>query len=113
MPCVIRSECEEDTLEGFFLPHFATSASCTLLHPIPVRPAHMKVSWLQASKVTHETLPDSEWHRPCWKAVSYPLCHRPITNEECKAVVEAATAAGLHRLHHERPGSEIARLAEA
>lgn len=51
-------------------------------------------------------------YRPCWKAFNYPLLNRQITREEFEEAVEVAKAAGLHRLHHERPGSAVARIAE-
>ena len=51
-------------------------------------------------------------YRPCWKAFNYPPLKRQITREEFEEAVEVAKAAGLHRLHHERPGSAIAWIAE-
>jgi putative pyruvate formate lyase activating enzyme len=51
-------------------------------------------------------------YRPCWKSFNYPPLDRPITSEELEQAIEAAKAAGLHRLHRERPGSAIAWLAE-
>ena len=51
-------------------------------------------------------------YRPCWKAFKYPPLDRPITQAEFEEAVEAAKAAGLHRLHRERPGSAVAWIAE-
>jgi putative pyruvate formate lyase activating enzyme len=51
-------------------------------------------------------------YRPCWKAIKYPPLDRRITKEEFEDAVEAAKKAGLHRLHHERPGSAVAWIAE-
>ena len=51
-------------------------------------------------------------YRPCWKAVNYPPLDRRITDEEFEEAVAAAKAAGLRRLHHERPGSAVAWIAE-
>jgi len=51
-------------------------------------------------------------YRPCWKAIKYPPLDRRITKEEFEEAVEAAKKAGLHRLHHERPGSAVAWIAE-
>ena len=51
-------------------------------------------------------------YRPCWKSFNYPPLNRGITTEEFDEAVETAKAAGLHRLHQERPGSAVARLAE-
>ena len=51
-------------------------------------------------------------YRPCWKAFNYPPLNRRITTDEFEEAVAAAKAAGLHRLHRERPGSAIAWLAE-
>ena len=51
-------------------------------------------------------------YRPCWKSLNYPPLNRGITKEEFDEAVEAAKAAGLHRLHQERPGSAVAWIAE-
>jgi putative pyruvate formate lyase activating enzyme len=51
-------------------------------------------------------------YRPCWKATHYPPLNRQITREEFEEAVEAAKAAGLHRLLQERPGSAVAWIAE-
>ena len=62
------------------------------------------------SKNTYVNIMDQ--YRPCWKAFNYPPLNRAITKEEFDEAVEAAKAAGLHRLHHERPGSAVAWVAE-
>ena len=62
------------------------------------------------SKDTYVNIMDQ--YRPCWKSFAYPPLDRPITTEECEEAVEAAKAAGLHRLHHERPGSAVTWIAE-
>jgi putative pyruvate formate lyase activating enzyme len=62
------------------------------------------------SKNTYVNIMDQ--YRPCWKSLNYPPLNRGITKEEFDTAVEAAKAAGLHRLHHERPGSAVAWLAE-
>jgi len=62
------------------------------------------------SKDTYVNIMDQ--YRPCWKAFQYPPLDRPITKEEFEDAVEAAKKAGLHRLHHERPGSAVAWIAE-
>ncbi len=64
----------------------------------------------EISKDTYLNIMDQ--YRPCWKAFSYPPLDRRITMEEFEQAVGAAKAAGLHRLHRERPGSAIAWLAE-
>jgi putative pyruvate formate lyase activating enzyme len=51
-------------------------------------------------------------YRPCWKSSNYPPLDRGITKEEFDEAVEVAKAAGLHRLHHECPGSAVAWIAE-
>ncbi len=51
-------------------------------------------------------------YRPCSKSLNYPPLDRPITQREFEEVVEAAKAAGLHRLHQERPGTAVAWIAE-
>ncbi len=51
-------------------------------------------------------------YRPCWKAFNYSPLNRGITKEEFDEAVEMAKAAGLHRLHQEGPGSEVAWIAE-
>jgi uncharacterized Fe-S radical SAM superfamily protein PflX len=51
-------------------------------------------------------------YRPCWKSFKYPPLDRRITTAEFEEAVEAVKAAGLHRLHHERPGSAVAWIAE-
>lgn len=62
------------------------------------------------SKDTYVNIMDQ--YRPCWKSFMYPPLNREITTEEFDAAVEAAKAAGLHRLHRERPGSAVAWIAE-
>ena len=62
------------------------------------------------SKNTYVNIMDQ--YRPCWKAFRYPPLNRQITREEFEEAVEAARAAGLHRLYQERPGSAIAWIAE-
>ena len=62
------------------------------------------------SKDTYVNIMDQD--RPCWKSLKYPPLNRGITTEEFDAAVEAAKVAGLHRLHHERPGSAVAWIAE-
>ena len=64
----------------------------------------------EISKHTYVNIMDQ--YRPCWKSFTYPPLNRGITQEEFDAAVEAAKAAGLHRLHHERPGSAVAWIAE-
>ena len=64
----------------------------------------------KVSKDTYVNIMDQ--YRPCWKSFKYPPLNRGITKEEFDAAVEAAKAAGLHRLHHERPGSAVAWIAE-
>lgn len=51
-------------------------------------------------------------YRPCWKSFNYPPLNRGITKGEFDEAVEMAKAAGLHRLHSERPGSAVAWIAE-
>ena len=51
-------------------------------------------------------------YRPCWKSFNYPPLNRQITREEFEAAVEAARAAGLSRLHQERPSSAVAWISE-
>jgi putative pyruvate formate lyase activating enzyme len=51
-------------------------------------------------------------YRPCWKSSNYPPLDRSMTEEEFEEAVAAAKAAGLHRLHQERPASAVAWLAE-
>lgn len=62
------------------------------------------------SKNTYVNIMDQ--YRPCWKSLHYPPLNRGITKEELGEALEAATAAGLHRLHQERPGSAVAWIAE-
>ncbi|WP_455378891.1 radical SAM protein [Petrachloros mirabilis] len=62
------------------------------------------------SKNTYVNIMDQ--YRPCWKAFSHPPLDRPITEAEFEEAVEAAKTAGLHRIHHERPASAVAWLAE-
>jgi putative pyruvate formate lyase activating enzyme len=62
------------------------------------------------SKNTYVNIMDQ--YRPCWKSFNYPPLDRRITTAEFEEAVEAAKAAGLHRLHHERPGSAVAWIAE-
>lgn len=62
------------------------------------------------SKDTYVNIMDQ--YRPCWKSFKYPPLNRGITKEEFDEAVQAAKAAGLHRLHHERPGSAVAWIAE-
>lgn len=62
------------------------------------------------SKHTYVNIMDQ--YRPCWKAFNYPPLNRQITREEFEEAVEAARAAGLHRLHRERSGSAVAWIAE-
>jgi len=64
----------------------------------------------EISKNTYVNIVDQYW--PCWKAFRYPPLNRQITREEFEGAVEAARAAGLHRLHQERPGSAIAWITE-
>ncbi len=45
-------------------------------------------------------------------AFNYLPLNRPITTEAFEGALAAATVAGLHRLHRERPGSAVARIAE-
>ncbi|NGZ97214.1 MAG: hypothetical protein CV089_14030 [Nitrospira sp. WS110] len=42
----------------------------------------------------------------------YAPLNRSVTKEEFEDALEAAKAAGLHRLHQERPGSAVAWIAE-
>jgi putative pyruvate formate lyase activating enzyme len=62
------------------------------------------------SKNTYVNIMDQ--YRPCWKSFTYPPLDRRITTVEFEEAVEAAKAAGLHRLHHERPASAVAWIAE-
>jgi len=51
-------------------------------------------------------------YRPCYKAFHYPPLNRGITAEEFEEAVRLAKVNGLRRLHHERPGTAVAWLAE-
>jgi len=73
-------------------------------------PAIMRILAEDISKNTYLNIMDQ--YRPCWKAFNYPPLDRPITKEEFAEAVETAKAAGLHHLHHERPGSAISWIAE-
>jgi putative pyruvate formate lyase activating enzyme len=64
----------------------------------------------QISKNSYVNIMDQ--YRPCWKSFNYPPLNRQITKEEFEEAVEVARAAGLHRLHQERPGSAVAWIAE-
>lgn len=61
-------------------------------------------------KIHHVNVMDQ--YRPCHKAPRYPPLNRPITSAEFEEAVRPTKASGLHRLHHEQPGTAIAWLAE-
>ncbi len=73
-------------------------------------PAIMRFLGEEISQDTYVNIMDQ--YRPCWKSFNYPPLNRAITKEEFEEAVKAAKAAGLHRLHHERPGSAVAWIAE-
>ena len=73
-------------------------------------PAIMRFLGEEISQNTYVNIMDQ--YRPCWKSFNYPPLNRAITKEEFEEAVKAAKAAGLHRLHHERPGSAVAWIAE-
>ncbi|MFO0698593.1 MAG: radical SAM protein [Nitrospira sp.] len=73
-------------------------------------PAIMRFLGEEISQNTYVNIMDQ--YRPCWKSLNYPPLDRSITKEEFEEAIEAAKAAGLHRLHHERPGSAVAWIAE-
>ena len=72
--------------------------------------AIMRILAEDISKNTYVNIMDQ--YRPCWKAFNYPPLDRQLTKEEFEEAIEAAKTAGLHRLHHERPGSAVAWIAE-
>lgn len=51
-------------------------------------------------------------YRPCYQAFHHPPLNRGITAEEFEEAVSLAKVHGLRRLHHERPGTAVAWLAE-
>ena len=66
-----------------------------------------------AQEISTETYVNiMDQYRPCHRAFRYPPLDRRITAEEFEEAVRLAKAHGLHRLHHERPASAIAWLAE-
>ncbi len=66
-----------------------------------------------ADEISRDTyLSIMDQYRPCYQAFSHPPLDRGITQEEYDEAVQAAKAAGLHRLHQERSGSAVAWLAE-
>lgn len=73
-------------------------------------PAIMRFLGEEISQNTYVNIMDQ--YRPCWKSFNYQPLDRSITKEEFEEAVEAAKVAGLHRLHHERPGSAVAWIAE-
>lgn len=64
----------------------------------------------EVSRDTYVNIMDQ--YRPCHKAFSHPPLDRRITAEEFDEAVRVAKAAGLHRLHQERPESAVAWVAE-
>lgn len=51
-------------------------------------------------------------YRPCYQAFSHPPLARRITTGEFEEAIRLTKATGLHRLHHDRPGTAISWLAE-
>ncbi len=81
-----------------------------LLGGIAGTQSNMRFLAEEISQHTYVNIMDQ--YRPCWKSFNDPPLDRSITKQEFEEAVEAAKAAGLHRLHRERSGSSVAWIAE-
>jgi putative pyruvate formate lyase activating enzyme len=64
----------------------------------------------EISKDTYVNVMDQ--YRPCYRAFQHPPLDRGITQDEFEQAMHMTKASGLHRLHHERPDSAVAWIAE-